>query len=174
MARDLLSRPDSKVKFFGALTIIIKLNNERYVCCLKPPVWVFDSRSIRSSSLSTEDADELLQGLVGWYLEALHQADSPLVVRKLSSALATFFLHFHRLWGQFIHHLAICLVSGQPCSPASLKDAQSSVSVIERLNPSQTRAILWVLSSVLEDTAKYDLNSANKSVILRKLIVKND
>lgn len=31
IARDLLARPDEKVKFFGALTIIIKLNNERYV-----------------------------------------------------------------------------------------------------------------------------------------------
>ncbi|KAH6893595.1 armadillo-type protein [Thelonectria olida] len=142
MARDLLSRPDDKVKFFGALTIIIKLNNE-------------------SSSLSTDDADELLQSLIGWYLEALHQANGPLVIRKLSSALGTFFLHFHRLWRRFIHHLSVCLISGQPCSSTRLNEAPDSNSVIERLNPAQVQAILWVLSNVLEDIAKFDLNSAN-------------
>jgi hypothetical protein len=30
LARDLLARPDEKVKFFGALTIIVKLNTERF------------------------------------------------------------------------------------------------------------------------------------------------
>jgi hypothetical protein len=29
LARHLLGRPDEKVKFFGALTIIIKLNTEK-------------------------------------------------------------------------------------------------------------------------------------------------
>lgn len=33
MVRHLLERPDEKVKFFGALTVIIKLNNER---CVNP------------------------------------------------------------------------------------------------------------------------------------------
>jgi hypothetical protein len=31
IARDLLSRPDEKVKFFGILTIIVKVNTERYI-----------------------------------------------------------------------------------------------------------------------------------------------
>ncbi|KAI8265213.1 Importin beta-like protein kap111 [Colletotrichum sp. SAR 10_99] len=30
IARDLLSHNDDKVKFFGALTLIVKLNTERY------------------------------------------------------------------------------------------------------------------------------------------------
>jgi hypothetical protein len=30
LARILLEKPDQQVKFFGALTIVIKLNNERY------------------------------------------------------------------------------------------------------------------------------------------------
>lgn len=30
IASGLLNRPDEKVKFFGALTIIVKLNRERY------------------------------------------------------------------------------------------------------------------------------------------------
>lgn len=31
LAHHLLGRPDDKVKFFGALTIIVKLNTEKYV-----------------------------------------------------------------------------------------------------------------------------------------------
>ncbi|KPM36895.1 hypothetical protein AK830_g9668 [Neonectria ditissima] len=147
MARDLLGRPDDKVKFFGALTIIIKLNNE-------------------SSSLSDEDANELLLRLIGWYLDSLGQGNGQLVVRKLSSALATFFLHFHRLWPSFVRHLCLCLVSGQPCSTVSLEDAPDSAAIIERLSPAQVQAAFWVLSNVLEDIAKFDLNSANKLVFL--------
>ncbi|KAI5457922.1 armadillo-type protein [Mariannaea sp. PMI_226] len=144
MARDLLGRPDDKVKFFGVLTIIIKLNNE-------------------SSSLSIDDANELLQNLVGWYLEALRQGNGLLVVRKLSSALGTFFLHFHHQWRLFIRHLSLCLVSERPRSSASFNEASDtdSDSFIDRLNPAQIQATLWVLGNILEDITKFDLNSAN-------------
>ncbi|KAH7144661.1 armadillo-type protein [Dactylonectria estremocensis] len=142
MARELLSCQDDKVKFFGALTIIIKLNNE-------------------SSSLSNDDANELLIGLIGWYLDSLSQGNTQLVVRKLSSALATFFLHFHQLWRPLIAHLSLCLLSGQPCGTDSLDEAPDSLTIINRLSPTQVRAAFWVLSNVLEDIAKLDLNSAN-------------
>ncbi|KAH7140540.1 armadillo-type protein [Dactylonectria macrodidyma] len=142
MARELLSCQDDKVKFFGALTIIIKLNNE-------------------SSSLSKDDANELLIGLIGWYLDSLCQGTTQLVVRKLSSALATFFLHFHQLWRPFISHLCLCLLSGRPCGTDNLDEAPDSLTIINRLTPAQVRAALWVLSNVLEDIPKLDLNSAN-------------
>lgn len=43
LAHHLLGRPDEKVQFFGALTIIVKLNTEKYVrrsvhYALSPPV----------------------------------------------------------------------------------------------------------------------------------------
>jgi hypothetical protein len=43
LAHHLLERPDEKVKFFGALTIIVKLNTEKYVRrstthALSPPI----------------------------------------------------------------------------------------------------------------------------------------
>ncbi|KAJ3532919.1 hypothetical protein NM208_g8220 [Fusarium decemcellulare] len=142
IARDLLGQSDEKVKFFGALTIIIKLNTE-------------------SSSLTSEDATELLLVLISWYLDSLQNGAGPLVVRKLSSALGTFFLHFHRVWRRFIQHLTLCLVSNQPCRPDALDGAPDSASLIERLHPNQAQAVLWVLSNVLEDGAKFDLNSAN-------------
>ncbi|KAJ4195299.1 member of the karyopherin-beta [Fusarium falciforme] len=142
IARDLLGRSDEKVKFFGALTIIIKLNNE-------------------SSSLTSDDAVELLLVLIGWYLDSLRNGTGPLVIRKLASALATFFLHFHRVWRRFTHHLCLCLASSQPLRPDALDDAPESSALIESLDSAQTQAALWVLSNVLEDIAKFDLNSAS-------------
>ncbi|KAM0550766.1 hypothetical protein ACHAPJ_008629 [Fusarium lateritium] len=141
LARDLLGRPEEQVKFFGALTIIIKLNTE-------------------SSSLTSDDAIELLLVLIGSYLDTLRNGNSPLVVRKLSSALATFFLHFRRAWPRFIHHLILCLVSGQPCQPNALDDAPDSSGLTERLDSSQSQATLWVLRNVVEELAKINLDAA--------------
>ncbi|KAF4450596.1 hypothetical protein F53441_6257 [Fusarium austroafricanum] len=141
LAGHLLGRPAQEVKFFGALTIVIKLNNE-------------------SSSLSPDNAAELLLLLIGHYLETLRSGSSPLVVRKLASALATFFLNFHQVWRRFVHHLVLCLISGQPCPPSALDDAPDAPSLIERMEPSQSQAALWVLTNILDEVAKVNLNAA--------------
>ncbi|KAL5622644.1 hypothetical protein FOBRF1_001894 [Fusarium oxysporum] len=140
LARILLEKPDQQVKFFGALTIVIKLNNE-------------------SSSLSPEDASELLLLLINHYLDTLRSRSSPLVARKLASALATFFINFHQLWGRFIRHLIFCLVSGQSCLPNALDEVPDTVSLMERMEPSQAQAALWVLTNVFDEVAKINLNS---------------
>ncbi|EXM22218.1 hypothetical protein FOTG_10170 [Fusarium oxysporum f. sp. vasinfectum 25433] len=140
LARILLEKPDQQVKFFGALTIVIKLNNE-------------------SSSLSPEDASELLLLLINHYLDTLRSRSSPLVARKLASALATFFINFHQLWSRFIRHLIFCLVSGQSCLPNALDEGPDTVSLMERMEPSQAQAALWVLTNVFDEVAKINLNS---------------
>ncbi|KAG5800463.1 hypothetical protein H9Q69_000502 [Fusarium xylarioides] len=142
LARILLEKPDQQVKFFGALTIVIKLNNE-------------------SSSLSPEDASELLLLLINHYLDTLRSRSSPLVARKLASALATFYINFHQLWSRFIRHLIFCLVSGQSCLPSALDEGQGpdTVSLMERMEPSQAQAALWVLTNVFDEVAKINLNS---------------
>ncbi|RFN45112.1 hypothetical protein FIE12Z_10637 [Fusarium flagelliforme] len=140
LARDLLARPEEQVRFFGALTIVIKLNNE-------------------SSSLTPENAAELLVVMIGRYLDTLRSGTSPLVARKLASALATFFLNFHQVWSRFIHHLILCLVSGQPCQPDALHEAPDSSSLIERMDASQLQPVLWVLKNVLDEVTKINLNS---------------
>ncbi|KAF5581331.1 member of the karyopherin-beta family nuclear import [Fusarium pseudocircinatum] len=142
LARILLEKPDQQVKFFGALTIVIKLNNE-------------------SSSLSPQDASELLLLLINHYLDTLRSRSSPLVARKLASALATFYINFHQLWSHFIRHLIFCLVSGQSCLPSALDEGQGpdTVSLMERMEPSQAQAALWVLTNVFDEVAKINLNS---------------
>ncbi|CAM1510299.1 Fc.00g006340.m01.CDS01 [Cosmosporella sp. VM-42] len=127
VARDLLDRSDDKVKFFGALTIIIKLNTE-------------------SSSLTNNDANELLMSLIGWYLESIARGYGTLVIRKLSSALATFFLHFPHLWRYFVRHLVVCFISGQPSGPDGIGTLGLYDAVLGNM-PDSVALISWGMSS---------------------------
>ncbi|KAK5988739.1 Importin beta-like protein [Cladobotryum mycophilum] len=154
LAHHLLERPNEKIKFFGALTIIVKLNTE-------------------SSSLSDADAVELLVSLIRWYLSALRQQSGQLVLRKISSALATFFLYFHRLWAKYIRHLVICLASHQSWHPDTIDDTIDYNATLSTLAPAQLQAALWVVSSVVEDVTRFDLNAVNKSVGLYHAVIKN-
>jgi hypothetical protein len=131
---------------------------------LPKTVYVYSLTS-RSSSLTPENAAELLEVLIGRYIDTLRSGTSPLVARKLASALATFFLSFHQVWGTFCHHLVLCLVSGQSCRPSALHNAPDSSSLIDRMNPSQLQPALWVLRNVLEEATKINLNSPKKFVL---------
>ncbi|KID69796.1 importin 13, partial [Metarhizium hybridum] len=142
LAHELLRRPDEKGKFFGALTIIVKLNRE-------------------SSSLSEENAQELLEHLIGWYRDSFENYTGPLVPRKLSSALATFFLHFHQLWPSFVRHLSICLASWQYFDPLSLQSSLDVGRVLDTLDLNKLKAVLWVVTSIVEDVIRIDWNTAN-------------
>lgn len=116
----------------------------------------------RSSSLSDTDATELLVHLVEWYLESLAPGTGPLVTRKLASALATFLLHFHRLWPRFLRHVVFCLASGQSCDPSTIDDSFNYVAALDSLGPTQVQAALWFASNAVEDVQRVDLNAVNK------------
>ncbi|KAG5979833.1 hypothetical protein E4U55_004725 [Claviceps digitariae] len=143
LARELLQRPDEKVRFFGALTIIIKLNRE-------------------STSLSEENAKELLMHLTEWYLDSFQTSNSSLVPRKLSSALATYFVHFHHLWPNYVRHLIACSLSHRYHDPFNLNVSDDELSTLfESVEANNLRAVLWVITSVLEDVTKVNLNGIN-------------
>lgn len=105
---------------------------------------------------------ELLVSLLGWYMESLTHDSGPLVARKLSSALATFFLRFHRVWRQFVRHLIHCFLSGQSYALLDGEGLQEPAANMSNLQPLQVQAVLSVLCNVLDDVTKVDLNAANK------------
>lgn len=145
MIQDLLQCPDENVKFFGALTVIIKLNKE-------------------SSALNNEDATELLIRLVGWYIRSLVHSDSPLVLRKLSSAIGTHFIHFHHLWPLYLRHIVLCLACGQSLNPIETREPNEFTSALGGLCPRRLQAAVWVVTCVMEDASRIDLSAGNKSL----------
>ncbi|KAH6604096.1 hypothetical protein Trco_007542 [Trichoderma cornu-damae] len=142
LAHHLLGRPDDKVKFFGALTIIVKLNTE-------------------NASLTDGDAIELLVSLLEWYLGALQQKTGLLVVRKLSSALSTYFLYFHRLCSRYIFHLLVCLASNRAWQPGTIDSSVDFNAISERLTGVHLHAAILVISNILEDVTRIDLNATS-------------
>lgn len=164
IAKLLLARPDEKVKFFGALTIIVKLNTERYVSGFvvagKSNTWSSDPWD--SSHLADDDAVELLVHMIDWYITSISSSNGPLVSRKLASALSTFLVHFHRLWPRFLYHLTYCLVNHNSVSPRDLDTSHNLEDALARLGPSETRAALWVITNIVDDLPKFDLNAVVK------------
>ncbi|KAK0384775.1 hypothetical protein NLU13_7253 [Sarocladium strictum] len=140
LARNLLNLPDEKVKFFGILTIIVKLNTE-------------------SAALSQENAEELLAQLLGWYAQSLSAQHTGIVARKISSALSTFFVHFHGLWPHILRHIT------QSFSKHLLHcQAQHDTHYLT------IRAATWVLTSILEDCARKDLNAPNNLSLYQSVL----
>ena len=159
LARDLLSRPDEKVKFHGALIIIVKLNTERYGNRISVRVHTL---TLDSQSLSYDDAAELLVSLIEWYIQSLSSGSSSLVSRKLSSALSTFLMNFHTFWSYYIHHLVGCLSSGHANMPPADGPSEDFRSTMESLGEIQTQGVLWVVENAVEDASKVDLNSGKQ------------
>ncbi|KAI1129600.1 armadillo-type protein [Nemania abortiva] len=84
LAQGLLARPGANIKFFGALTIIIKLNTEK---------------------LSDDDALSVLRNLITWLINSLDDGSGPVVIRKLCSALVAYYIHYSHTWPKCIRHL---------------------------------------------------------------------
>lgn len=75
--------------------------------------------------------------------------------------MATYFFHFHRLWPHYLRHLIGCFASGQSLNPGAIDDSVDAMAVLSGLHPAQLQAALWVVTSVMEGVAKFDLNAAN-------------
>ncbi|TWU74744.1 hypothetical protein ED733_005644 [Metarhizium rileyi] len=151
LAHELLGRSNEKGKFFGALTVIVKLNRE-------------------SSSLSEDNARELLQHLIGWYRDSFEDDSGFLVPRKLSSALATFFLHFHQLWPGFVRHITMCLISRQYHDPRSVQTSADIDSLLDMLDPKRLKAVLWVVTSIMDDVVRVDWNTADRGNLYESVV----
>ncbi|KAK1598807.1 armadillo-type protein [Colletotrichum navitas] len=141
IARDLLGHADDKVKFFGALTLIVKLNTE-------------------SPSLSSGDALELRQNLVGWFVKSLDDGSGAMVIRKLSSALVTFFLCFPAQWEFCIRHLCCSLSEGSALPQERVEGSIDMSYVLETLHSRKLQAALWFSGSLVDEAAKIEMNSA--------------
>lgn len=153
MAQGLLANTDDKIRFFGALTIIVKLNNE-------------------SSSLTEEDSEHLLQNLISWLVTSLNQGSGPMAIKKLCSALVTYFFHFSEPWHRCVRHLVCCLNQRQSIPLENLDQAPITAQILKSLDARGTQAALWFASTLVEDANKTDMNSP-KYIPLHGRIIDN-
>ncbi|KUI65497.1 hypothetical protein VM1G_00937 [Cytospora mali] len=148
-AHGMLERSGDQIKFFGALTIIIKLNTE-------------------SSTLSEDDARQLLLSLVGWFVRSLTDGSGAIVIRKLASALVTFFVHFSQLWPDCVHHLLYCLDLGRAVPRDESKNAPTS-ELITSLDEARLLAVIWFITVFVEEVAKTEMKSQKYLAVHERL-----
>jgi hypothetical protein len=119
---------------------------------------VADNR--HSAGLSDDDAKGLLENLVGWTIQSLADGAANFVVKKLCTALVTYFMHFSHLWPSCIRHFIYCLDLGRGAPVDSLDDALSTNVLVDKLDRQRLRAAMWYASAFVEEVGKTDMNAS--------------
>ncbi|EPQ62290.1 BgtA-21035 [Blumeria graminis f. sp. tritici] len=140
LANALLNRDDNQLRFFAALTIIVKLNTD-------------------AKSLSENDTASLLLALINSLILWTKSDEGPLVGRKLCSALVSYFLQFSHIWSRCVQHLLYCFCRDEALPYTSLREAPDSIILVQNVSDKKARAVLWFASTLVEDVSKTDSNS---------------
>ncbi|KAI1638832.1 armadillo-type protein [Biscogniauxia mediterranea] len=151
LAQGLLACSSDNVKFFGALTIIVKLN---------------------TASLSDKDALSVLQNLIAWLINSLGDGSGPIVVRKLCSALVTYFIHYSHTWDRCVRHLLYCLHLNASVPIEDVGDSTPIENIVQALNTPKYFAASWFCTALAEDTEKVDTKST-KYISLHERLLSN-
>ncbi|KAK6431275.1 member of the karyopherin-beta [Oleoguttula sp. CCFEE 5521] len=137
LADALLGNNDINVRFFGALTFTVKLNND-------------------GQSLDEATSQHILQRLVFWFVSLVNATDKPLVIRKLCSTLVTFFTRVTFPWGRPLLHL-ICAFGLGPETPVDVEAiTRPTEELLQGLNTQQHVALLWFTASLADEMAKME------------------
>ncbi|KAI1431402.1 armadillo-type protein [Xylaria sp. CBS 124048] len=151
LAQGLLARHGDNIKFFGALTIIVKLNTER---------------------LSDDDALSVLENLITWLLRALSDGSGPIVIRKLCSALVTYYIHYSHTWLRCVRHLIHCLNRNAAVPTEEVADGLPLAQVIEGLDTQKFLAATCFAAYLAEEIEKVDTKST-KYIGLHERVLDN-
>ncbi|KAL1839946.1 hypothetical protein VTJ49DRAFT_990 [Mycothermus thermophilus] len=153
LAQSLIAHREDNIRFYAALTLIIKLNRD-------------------SAGLSEDDASSLLENIIGWTIQALADGAGSFVVKKLCTALVTFFVHFSQLWPNCLRHFVYCLDLGRGSPLEGLDNALSTDLLVSKLDRRKLRLAIWFATTLVEEVGKTDMN-APKFAPLHDRLVKN-
>ena len=156
LANSLSNHENQQVRFFAALTFIVKLNTDAYVfrICLRKFIYL-----VSRKSLSEEDSQTLLATLINWLIRCLETSEGPLVLRKLCSTLVVFFFQFSSSWQNCVKHLIYCVYMRSAVPYESSQDAPDMHSMIRELPDTKAVVIFWFASTLVEEVGKTDSNS---------------
>ncbi|RDL35074.1 ARM repeat-containing protein [Venustampulla echinocandica] len=140
IAYSLANHEDQQVRFFAALTFIVKLNTD-------------------AKSLGEEDEKVLLHTLISWMIRCVQNSEGPLVMRKLCSTLVAYFFQFSASWIKCVKHLMYCLCIKEAIPYEALPDTLDTQALVSDIPNATAMAIFWFASSLVEEVGKTDSNS---------------
>jgi hypothetical protein len=140
LAQSLIRHDEDNIRFYAALTLIIKLNRD-------------------SAALSEDEAQGLVQNIISWTVQSLTDGAGAFVTRKLCSALVTYFMHFSHLWPNCVRHFLYCLDIGRGTPVESLDDALGTDILVSKLDRQKLRVAIWFVTSFVEEVGKTDMSA---------------
>ncbi|KAK4238590.1 hypothetical protein C8A03DRAFT_33405 [Achaetomium macrosporum] len=153
LAQSLIAHREDNIRFYAALTLIIKLNRD-------------------SAGLGEDDARGLLESIIGWTIQSLVDGAANFVTKKLCSALVTYFMHFSHLWPNCIRHFIYCLDLGRGAPVESLDDALQTDILVGKLDRRKLNVAIWFATTLVEEVGKTDM-TAPKFIQVHGRLVKN-
>ena len=117
------------------------------------------ANELTRKSLGDDDARMVLQSLIGWLIQCLRNREGSLVLRKLCSSLAAYFLQFSISWTRCIKHLLFCLSIDQAAPYQALEGAPETSTLIQNISSEKAVVAFWFAASLVEEVGKTDSNS---------------
>ncbi|TDZ28985.1 Importin beta-like protein [Colletotrichum spinosum] len=87
-----------------------------------------------------------------------------MVIRKLCSALVTFFLYFPKQWELCIRHLCCSLCEGVPASQESVLSLVNFSGFLGDADLRKLHAAVWFCGTLVDEAAKVEMNLATQCV----------
>lgn len=113
-----------------------------------------------SSTLSEDDASELLRNLLRWLASSAGDSAGVLSTQKLCQALVTFFIHFSALWPNCVKSLLLSLRTGHAVSHEDVESAPAVADILAGLDWRILRVALWFVNNLVTDVGKTDMKFA--------------
>ena len=102
--------------------------------------------------MGEHDAASLLERLLHHMVHLVNSGESPMVVRKLCSALVAYYLQPATTWKRCIPHLMVCLAKGEVVQFKLFESsAPPTLGLPARLNEAQLLASLYFAATLAEE-----------------------
>ncbi|EXJ80406.1 hypothetical protein A1O1_08550 [Capronia coronata CBS 617.96] len=150
---DLLQNEDATLRFYGALTLTIKINAD----------WDNDA-------LGKDEGmrNYLIEALVTNYTRLVDLPDSNFVLRKLSSTLTALFVRADSGWRYPLRQVLACLLSRHYVAAADLPEMGRLLDHAQSCAYQQLKGVLMIAAIMAEDLSSHSQSSVAESKLMSR------
>ncbi|PGG98420.1 hypothetical protein GX51_06833 [Blastomyces parvus] len=139
IADGLLASDDTNARFFGALTLTVKIHQD----------W---------DHLGEEKARDLLEHLTNLFILMVSRNEAAISMRKFMSTLTTFFFKPEAPWTHCIRHVAMSMASGKYLSEDQCEQENFEKLALPSLSYERMLPLLSFSTILAEESSRYSLN----------------
>jgi hypothetical protein len=150
---DLLRSDEQTLRFYGALTLTIKINAD----------WESDGLSGDGDARKV-----LLEGLLNVYAQLVNASDATFIILKLCSTITAYFIKDNN-WCAAVKQVAASLLGGQYVPLEPLTGTGVMTKLLDSMNFQQLRGTLCFSSTLVEDVSRLDNGTSRSALLVDRL-----